>query len=413
MEIEFSGLLIVAAVAFAVPLALGLAPGLRLPGVVLEIVAGIIIGPSVLGWVEVDEAIEVLSVIGLAFLLFLAGLEIDPERLRGRPLRLSGLGFVVSLALAVVCGYVLEATGAVETPLLVAIILVATSLGVIIPLLKDAGESSSEFGQLVIAGSSIADFGAVLLLTFFFSREATDTETKLILLGGFLAVVIVGALAWSGLEHSMRFSTVLARLQDTSAQIRVRGAFLLLAGFVALAEGLGLEAILGAFMAGAVLALIDRDEMNHPQFRLKLEAIGFGVFIPIFFVTSGLRFNLDALFESGSTIVRVPVFLAALLLVRGVPALLYQPLVGSRRAVVAGLLQATSLPFIVAATQIGMELDMISEANGAALVAAGLLSVLIFPIAALTILRNDDRARAPRSSQATRRPAAPGQPVTG
>ena len=131
------------------------------------------------------------------------------------------------------------------------------------------------------------------------------------------------------------------------------------------------------------------------EFRQKLEAIGFGVFIPVFFVTSGIQFDLAALFSSLSTILRVLVFLVGLLLVRGVPALLYRPLVGSRRSVVAGLLQATSLTFIVAASQIGLELGLITKATGAALIAAGLLSVLIFPIIALTLLRRTEMAPVP------------------
>jgi Kef-type K+ transport system membrane component KefB len=173
----------------------------------------------------------------------------------------------------------------------------------------------------------------------------------------------------------------------------VRGAFLLLAIFVALAEKLGLEVILGAFFAGIILTVIDRDQvMSHPGFRTKLSAIGFGVFIPIYFVSSGLNFDLHALFASPSTVVRVPLFLLALLLIRGLPALLYRPILGDRRAAVAGLLQATSLPFIVAASQIGMELHVITKATGAALVAAGLLGVLIFPLTALTVLRRGDPA---------------------
>jgi Kef-type K+ transport system membrane component KefB len=129
--------------------------------------------------------------------------------------------------------------------------------------------------------------------------------------------------------------------------------------------------------------------MTHPALRQKLEAIGFGVFIPVFFITSGLQFDLAALISSPATLLRVPIFLAALLLVRGLPALLYRPLVGSRRSVVAGLLQATSLTFIVAASQIGLELGLITKATSAALIAAGLLSVLIFPLLALTLLRRD------------------------
>ena len=187
----------------------------------------------------------------------------------------------------------------------------------------------------------------------------------------------------------MRIRADLLRLQDTTAQIRVRGAMVLLVGFAAIAESLGLEAILGAFAAGAILTLLDGDEvMTHPQFRLKLEAIGFGFFIPVFFATTGVRYDLDALLASTSTVLMVPVFLAALLAVRGLPALLYRRLLGARKAAIAGLLQATSLPFIVAATAIGLDLGVIDAATSAALIAAGLLSVVLFPVAGLALLRS-------------------------
>jgi Kef-type K+ transport system membrane component KefB len=392
-EIDFADLLIVVAVAFAAPLALGLAPALRLPSVVLELVAGIAIGPAGFGWVEVDEPIRVLSLIGLAFLLFLAGLEIEFEKLRGRRLGLVGSSFVLSFGVAVLVAFALDAAGLVETPLLVAIILVATSLGVVVPVLKDADKLSSDLGQLVIAAASIADFGAVILLSLFFSRESTSTTTQIVLLVGFFLVGVVFVLALLGIEHWRRLTSVLARLQDTTAQIRVRGSFLLLIAFVALAERLGLEVILGAFLAGAILTLVDRDRMmTHPRLRVKLEAAGFGMFIPVFFVASGLQFDLDALFASGSTIALVPLLLAALLIVRGLPALVYRSTIGTQQTAVAGLLQATSLPFIVAASMIGLELGLLEEATSAALIAAGLLSVLIFPLVALTILRRAEPA---------------------
>jgi Kef-type K+ transport system membrane component KefB len=391
-EISFSGLVVVAAVALAAPLLLGLAPRLRLPSVVLEIVAGIVIGPALLGWVETDLAIRVFALFGLAFLLFLAGLEIEFDRLRGRPLRMAGLGFAISFALAIAVGAGLEAAGQVENGLIVAIILSATSLGVVVPLLKDSGEVGSPFGQLVIAAASIADFATIIVLTLFFSREATGTGTKLLLLAGFVVLAGVATIGLLGLERSMRLSGALLRLQDTTAQIRVRGAFLLIAAFVALAENLGLEVILGAFTAGAILSLIDRDAlMTHPHFRTKLEGAGFGFFIPVFFVSVGLTFDLDALLSSASTVLRVPIFLAALLLVRGLPALVYRRLIGTRRTVVAGFMQATSLPFIVAASMIGVELGVISQATSAALIGAGLLSVLVFPLVAATILGGGGR----------------------
>src|ERR687888_334180 len=283
-EPGFSGLLIVVAVGFGAPFLLGLAPRLRLPSVVFEIVAGIVIGPSVLGWVKVDDTISVLALMGLAILLFLAGLEIDFSRLRGRLVRLALVGWVLSFVIAYAVALGLKGAGLIET--------------------------------------------------------------------------------------------------------RLRAAMLLMIAFVALAETLGLEVILGSFAAGALLSLLDQDRrMTHANFRTKLEAIGFGLFIPVFFVTSGVRFDLSALLDKPSNLVMVPIFLAALLAVRGLPALVYRGFVGARRANIAGVLQATSLPFIVAATAIGQSLDLMDAAEASALIAAGLMSVLIFPLTGLTLLR--------------------------
>jgi Kef-type K+ transport system membrane component KefB len=384
---EFGDLLIVVAVAFTAPFLLGLSPRLRLPSVVLEIVAGIVIGPSVLGIVEVDQTIEVIAIIGLGFVLFLAGLEIEFEKLRGPALRLTAAGFALSFVIALVVALALKAGGLIETPLLVAIILCATSLGVLIPVLKDAGEISTTFGQLIIAAASIADFGAIILLSIFFSGEGGIGST-LVLLGALALLAVVVYLVIRGAEGSMRIRADLVRLQDTTAQIRVRAAIVLFVGFAAVAEGLGLEVILGTFIAGAILSLLDRDEvMTHPDFRRKLEAIGFGFFIPVFFITSGVRYDLDALLAQPSNLVMLPIFLAALLLVRGLPALLYRRVLDGRRTAIAGLMQATSLPFIVAATAIGLELGLVDAAESAALIGAGLLSVLIFPLLGLTLLR--------------------------
>ena len=267
----------------------------------------------------------------------------------------------------------------------------------LVPVLKDAHESGTTFGQLIIASGTIADFATVILLSLFFSREASSTTTKVVLLGGLFVVAVVVALAIAGVEHSRRLKDVLRRLQDTSAQIRVRGAFVLLIGLVALAGELGLEVILGAFIAGAIISLVDRDrEMTHATFRLKLDAAGFGIFIPVFFVSTGVTYDLDALTSSTSTIMHVPVFLAALVAVRGLPALLYRPVIPRERIPVAILMQSTSLPFIVAATQVGLALDVVTPANAAALVAAGLLSVVLFPAASLVLLRRQAQPAARR-----------------
>lgn len=384
--VSFGGLLVVAVVAVCAPLLVGLVRWIRVPAVVLEIVAGIVIGPSGLGWVEIDLPIQILAVIGLAFLLFLAGLEIDVAGLRGPVLRKAGLGYGLTLALGVVAGLAFHAAGVVKSPLLIAVALSATSLGLVVPVLKDAGQVERPLGQLTIAGSSVADFGAIVLLSLLFSEMAASIGSTLTLLGLFALLVAVVGLAFSRFEHSVRLEAVLVRLQDTTAEIRVRLAIVLLIGFVALAEHLGLETILGAFLAGAILNLVDKDTMSHPNFRLKLEAIGYGFVVPVFFITSGLRFDLDALLESPSAFVKVPLFLLALLVVRGVPAALYAPEVGRRGAVAAGLLQATSLPFLVTATQIGVALGEIRSDTAAALVSAGLLSVVIFPLVALGLL---------------------------
>ena len=372
----------------AAPLALGLFPWIRLPAIVLEIVLGIAIGPHVLGWVSIDTPIRVMSLLGLAFLLFLSGLEVEYERFRGRRLRLTVIGYAISFGLALLIGLLLHEGGLVKSPLLIGIALSATSLGIVIPVLKDAGQVSTSFGQLVVAGASVAEIATIVLLSLFFSGEAHGIGVKLVLLGLFGLFVLAVALAVLGAERSIRISATLLRLQDTTAEIRVRASFLLLTLFAVLAERLGLEAILGAFLAGAIIKVVDRDQtMTHPEFRRKLEAVGYGVFVPVFFVATGVRFDLNGLFANATNVARVPILLAALLVARGLPALVYRSITTRTQTVAAGLLQATSLSFLVVAGQIGVQLDLVRPAVYAALVAAGLLSVLLFPLTALTLLR--------------------------
>ena len=391
-DVSFNNLLIVVAVAVAAPLVIGFAPRLRTPAVVLEIIGGIIIGPSVLGWVHVDLPVQILALFGLAFLLFLAGLEIDVHRLRGRLLRFAVLGYLVTLVLGYGAGASFAAAGWVSQPLLLAIALSATSLGLVVPVLKDAGQVRSAVGQTALAAASIADFAAIVLLSLFFSSSGGSTGAKIVVLGAFAGLVAATGLAVSGAARSMRLGQVLVRLQDTTAEIRVRFAVLLLVAFTALAERFGLESILGAFLAGAIVGLVDRDSASHPHFRTKLEAIGYGFLIPVFFVTSGVRLDLAGLLHTPSALARVPLFLLALLVVRGVPALLGLRANGPRSTLALGLLQATSLPFLVTATQIGVTLGKITPVTAAALVCAGLLSVLIFPLLALSLLRRDQPA---------------------
>src|SRR5512132_141728 len=216
--IVFGGVAVVAAAALAAPLALGLFPRIRLPAIVLEIVLGIVIGPHVLGWVSIDTPIRVMSLLGLAFLLFLSGLEVEYERFRGRLLRLTALGYAISFGLALLIGLGLHASGLVKSPLLIGIALSATSLGIVIPVLKDAGQIGTPFGQLVVAGSSIAEIATIILLSLFFSGEASDLGAKLVLLGLFGLFVLAVGFAVLGAEQSMRISAALLRLQDITAR---------------------------------------------------------------------------------------------------------------------------------------------------------------------------------------------------
>jgi Kef-type K+ transport system membrane component KefB len=382
----FTELFWVSLVAFGAPLAVELAPALRVPAVVLEIVGGIVIGPQVLNVVRPDLHVLLMSSIGLAFLLFLAGLEVNVDRLRGPLAGLAGRAFVVSVALALIAGYLLNLVGADEDPLLLAIILVATSLGVLVPVLKDTGQIESEFGQLVFISGSIAEFGSILLLSLFFSKESSSPGASVLLLVGFGLVIVAGSLMVGRAWRSRWLAREMKRLEESSSQLRVRAAVAVMFAFVALANHLGLEAILGSFIAGALVRALDRaDATASAQLRTKLEAIGFGFVVPFFFVTTGMTLDVKALFSSWTTGQEIVLFFVALLLVRGLPALLYRARFGARRSLVAGLMQATSLTFIVVAAHIGRQLGKIDAETEAALVTAGLLSVLIFPALATVV----------------------------
>ena len=237
----------------------------------------------------------------MALLLFLAGLELDFAALRGRPLRLGLLGFGASLLIGLALALPLGALGVVIDPLFVAIVLSATSLGIVLPVLKDAGVLETRAGTFVVAACSIAEFGSIVVLSMFFSREGSADPATTILKLVVLAMV-VGAIAYLGSRRGgwrRRVDEVLFRLQDTSAQLRVRVAMLLMIALLVVSESLNFDAILGSFLAGALLSAVTdparEDELGHV--RQKLEGIGFGFFVPIFFVATGLSFPVDLLFS--------------------------------------------------------------------------------------------------------------------
>jgi Kef-type K+ transport system membrane component KefB len=384
--ISFSSLLIVGAVAVAVPLFLGLVPAVKVPAVVLEILGGILVGPTVLGWVHLDVAVRVIADLGLGFLLFMAGFEIDLRRFDRRILILVSRAFVLSMMLALLVAYGLQLGGQVRDGLLVGITLVATSLGVLVPILHDAGQTETTFGRMIMAAGSLAELAPLVLLSVFFSASSKNPGAELGLLAGFVgltaAIVVVTqrVRAWAPMRE------VVHRLENTSSQLRVRLAITFALAFSAVAEHFGLATILGAFLAGVVVRRTDETPASQEEFQGKLDAIGFGFLIPVFFVSTGVGLDITALFHSTRAIILVPVFLVALLVVRGLPALLYVRVVGRTHAIAAGFMQATSLPFIVVATVIGVQTGHQRTSTAAALVVAGLLSVVIYPPVALRML---------------------------
>ena len=387
LAISFNSVLIIAALAVLVPVALGFLPQVPVPGAVLEVIAGIVVGPAVLGWVRVDAPVQVLSDLGLGMLLFLAGLEIDVDRLRGPLVRLAGSAFAVSVALALVCAYAFRLAGLGTQPLLLAIMLMSTSTGLLLPLLKDVGEDATEFGQLVMTAAAIAEIVPIMLLSLFFSAASKTTADQLVSLAIFLALLALIGLTLSRALRLERLDRLLTRLEDRSAQLRVRAALTLALACGVLAYRFGFASILGAFAAGLLVRLVELSgHAPRPQFQIKVEAIGFGFLVPIFFITTGVSFQLKELLANPTAIAEVPLFLAALLVVRGLPALLYRRFVGPRRAGAAGLLQATTLTFVIVASQIGLATGKITPTAAASLLTAGLLSAALFPVGAQRLL---------------------------
>jgi Kef-type K+ transport system membrane component KefB len=394
--ITFTGVLTIAAIAVLVSLVIGLFPKLPVPGAVLEVIAGILIGPAVLGWVHIDGAITVLSDLGLGMLLFLAGLEIDTGSLRGPLGRLAGLAFAGSAVLGVGCGYLLVPLGPGSRPLFLAIVLMSTSAGLLLPVLKDAHEEDTPFGQLVMTAAALAEVVTIMLLSLFFSATSKTFGDRLASLLVFLALLAVSGLALIRVRRLDRLERMLIRLDDQSAQLRVRAALTLALAFGVLANRSGFASILGAFAAGLLAGVADLPgRVSRSQFHIKLQGIGFGFLIPIFFIATGVQFDLRALLRSPTALAEVPLFLLALLVVRGLPALAYRRRFGLRRTCEAGLMQATTLTFVIVAVQIGLAAHLVSRTTSASLLAAGLLSAAVFPAAALRLMAPAPATREP------------------
>lgn len=386
MSVQFGGLLAIAVAAFAAPLLARLVPRRLVPPVVLEVLAGIAIGPQALNLVQPTGGVYYLYLLGFGFLLFLAGQEVEVKRFRGPAFRLSLLSFGIGLVIAFPLALVLQQIATGADVRLLALALTASTVGVMVPILRDAKVIETEFGQLAIMAGSVGEFAALVLLTVLFSAQPEPTWVQVAYVVALGAAAIGGAVGLRRLWRSPYLRRAFLATDQSTSQLRVRGGFVVLLGFSALAYKFGVDALLGAFVGGVVLNVADSDDRpSQERYQGKLHAIGYGFLVPVFFIVTGVTFDVRALFASSSTLALVPAIVAGILIARGLPALVYRPKLGARPAAAAGFLQATTLTFPVVVAEVGQGLKLLSPATAAALVGAALLSVLLFPAAALAL----------------------------
>src|SRR6478735_5008548 len=372
--------LIFAAIAAAPILADLLARWVRVPSVVIEIAAGVVLGPA-LHWVHLDDVINVLASFGLAALMFLAGMEIDLPRVAGRPLNTALTGWGISLLLGVGVGVAMIPLDGAHSGLIVGLAITTTALGTLLPILRDAGELGTEFGTHVLAGASVGELGPIVAVSLLLSSER-PARTVAVLLGFVLLTVFAAWIALRG--RGQRLTRLIEDTLTTSGQLLVRIVVLFLAFMVWVAFELGLDTLLGAFAAGMVFRLFSAgsSEREAELVEAKLQALGFGFLVPVFFVVSGVKFDLQAITDDPTLLLFAVGFLALFLVVRGIPAaLLYRSGTGAERSALA-LYLATELPLVVVITSIGVEAGRLEPGKAAALVTAAMLSVLIYPVAA-------------------------------
>ncbi len=382
----------IVAVAAIAALTVAVIPGRLVPPViVVELLLGILVGPDVLDIADGDSFIKFFSNLGLGMLFFFAGYEIDFERISGSPLRLGAIGWAVSVALAYGIGEVLEAAGIVISLLYTGSAMATTAIGTLIPILRDTGELRTPFGTNLLGAGAMGEFGPILLITLVLSTSHPIEEA--LILAAFIVLAIAIAVA------SVRLVSpgwrVLERTLESSSQLAVRITVVLVFGLVALASSLGLDILLGGFVAGLITRIALRGH-EVEVFESKLTAVGFGFLIPFFFVTSGLTFDLDALLSSSSALLKLPLFLGLFLLVRGVPALLlYRGVMGLRDRVALAFFSATELPLVVAITTIAVDGGHMETTTSAALVGAAIISTLVYPQVGLVLRRGRVEADEP------------------
>lgn len=365
----------------------------RLPGVVVEIVLGIVVGPRVLGWAHLDEVVGVLAELGLVLLIFLAGFEIDLHEVKGAPARLAVRGWLLSLGLGIAVAWGLHALGVTSGIRFVAVALTTTAIGTLLPIVGDAGVLGTRFGSFFMAGGAIGEIGPIVAISLALTSQ--HPVKAAVVLGVFAAIAVVGGFLASRATPP-RFVRLIGHTLHTSGQLGVRISVLLCGLLVWLAFRFDLDVLLGAFAAGVIARLFlgadEDDGVDHlHEVQTRLESLGFGFFIPLFFVVSGMKFDLGALGNIG-TLLKVPMFLALFLMVRGLPALLYRHELDRNGRVGLAFLQSAALPLVVVITGLGVSTGMMRPDNAAAMVGAGLLSVVVFPILGLSFHGRSQRA---------------------
>jgi Kef-type K+ transport system membrane component KefB len=350
------------------------------PVVVLELVLGIVIGPEVLGLAHTDDFVDFFSNLGLGMLFFFAGYEIDFERIKGLPMKLGALGWLLSVAVAYGLGGLLAATGVVLSFLYTGSAMATTAIGTLIPILRDNGELKTRFGTYLLAAGGAGEFGPILLATLVLSTTHPLHEAAILL--GFVALAL--ALAVLSVRYAWRGWPALERTFEASSQLAVRVTVVLIFGLVILAGKLGLDILLGGFVAGMITRLALKGH-ELQVFESKLTAVGFGFFVPFFFVTSGIAFDLDAL-GSVEAMAKLVLFFLLFLVVRGVPAmLLYRRVLALRDRAALAFYCATELPLVVAITTIAVEVGEMKTSTAAGLVGAAMLSTLIYPFVGMAL----------------------------
>lgn len=353
------------------------------PVVVLELVLGIVVGPHVLHLAHVDDFVEFFSNLGLGMLFYFAGYEIDFQRIKGRPLELGAWAWVLSVGLAFGIGGVLAGLGIIVSFLYTGAAMATTAIGTLIPILRDNGELKTRFGTYLLAAGGAGEFGPILLVTLFFSTQSALHESLILIAFVLLAIAVAllsVRLAWKGWP-------ALERTFEASSQLAVRVTVVLVFGLVLLAGDLGLDVLLGGFVAGLITRMALKGH-ELAVFESKLTAVGFGFFVPFFFVTSGIAFNLTAL-GSATAIGKLVLFFFLFLVVRGTPMLLlYGKDLKVRDRAALAFYAATELPLVVAITTIATDAGKMRSSTAAGLVGAAMLSTLIYPFVGMA-LRKD------------------------